>query len=188
MFSSKTKAFFYDICDMLLNTKFTLIDQLQVHQLQKVSKETFTEAFAKDNTEENLKHYLTVAFNVESLITQINNPASEFYFLEIDGEIAGYFKINIGESQTEIKGADGLELERIYIFQKYQSKGLGGFIINEIKIKAIQKDKKYIWLGVWENNVKAIKFYQKLGFEKFDEHIYPIGDDPQTDWMMRLII
>ena len=173
---------------MSSNTKFTLINQHQIHQLQKLSKDTFTEAFAKDNTEENLRDYLIAAFNVESLISQINNPNSELYFIESEGEIAGYFKINIGESQTEIKGVDGLELERIYIYQKHQSKGLGGIVLNEIKIKAIQKDKKYIWLGVWEHNLKAIKFYHKLGFEKFDEHVYPIGDDPQTDWMMKFII
>jgi ribosomal protein S18 acetylase RimI-like enzyme len=173
---------------MSATIKFKLINQHQAHQLQKLSKDTFTEAFAKDNTEKNLHDYLTAAFGVESLITQINNPNSEFYFIEADDEIAGYFKINIGESQTEIKGVDGLELERIYIYQKHQSKGLGSIVLNDVKIKAIQKDKKYIWLGVWEHNIKAIRFYQKLGFEKFDEHIYAIGDDPQTDWMMKFLI
>ncbi|MBU2267899.1 MAG: GNAT family N-acetyltransferase, partial [Bacteroidetes bacterium] len=68
------------------------------------------------------------------------------------------------------------------------SKGLGAIVLNEVKMRAIQKDKIYIWLGVWEHNIKAIKFYQKQGFEKFDEHVYPIGDDPQTDWMMKLVI
>nr|MBC7614142.1 GNAT family N-acetyltransferase [Pseudopedobacter sp.] len=173
---------------MEYNIKFSLVNQHQVHQLQKLSKETFTEAFAKDNTLENLNDYLTAAFSAASLMAQINNPNSELYFIEYDGEIAGYFKINIDESQTEIKGVDGLELERIYIYQKHQSKGLGGIVLNEVKIRAIQKDKKYIWLGVWEHNIKAIKFYQKQGFEKFDEHVYPIGDDPQTDWMMKFII
>lgn len=170
------------------NYTIELVEQQKVHQLQKISIETFTESFAKDNTTENLKDYFGKAFSIPVLIHQINNINSKFYLVYSNDELAAYFKINIGESQTEIKGADGLELERIYIYQKFQKKGLGNTILNEIKIKAIQLDKKYIWLGVWEKNVDAIRFYQNFGFQKFDEHIYPIGNDPQTDWMMRLKI
>ena len=173
---------------MSLSFKITPVNIHQVHQLQKVSKETFLESFAEFNTEENLKDYFEKAFSITSLMNQINNPNTRFYFIHQDQELCAYFKINIGESQTEIKSEDGLELERIYIYQKYQSQGLGKTILNEVKIKALLEDKKYIWLGVWEHNLRAIKFYENFGFQKFDSHIYVMGDDPQTDLMMRLII
>lgn len=173
---------------MSLSFKITPVNIHQVHQLQKVSKETFLESFAEFNTEENLKDYFEKAFSITSLINQINNPNTRFYFIHQDQEICAYFKINIGESQTEIKAEDGLELERIYIYQKHQSQGLGKTILHEVKIKALLEDKKYIWLGVWEHNLRAIKFYENFGFKKFDSHIYVMGDDPQTDLMMRLII
>lgn len=158
----------------------------QVHQLQKISKETFLAAFAKDNTEQNIKDYFEKAFSIKSLNNQINNQHSRFYFVHQQQELCAYFKINIGDSQTEIRGTDGLELERLYIYPQYQNKGLGETILNEVKIKAILENKKYIWLGVWEHNLKAIKFYERFGFEQFDKHIYVLGDDAQTDWMMRL--
>lgn len=158
----------------------------QVHQLQKISKETFLFAFADDNTKENLDDYFEKAFSIEALTKQINDPNSKFYFVYHNEELAAYFKINIGESQTEIGAKEGIELERIYIYPTHQNKKIGAFIINDVKIKAILEDKKYIWLGVWEHNIKAIKFYDNHGFTKFDSHIYYLGNDPQIDWMMRL--
>ncbi|MBC7652865.1 MAG: GNAT family N-acetyltransferase [Oligoflexus sp.] len=158
----------------------------QVHRLQKTSKETFSLAFANDNTKENLADYFEKAFSIEALTKQINDANSRFYFVYHDDELAAYFKINIGESQTEIGAQEGMELERLYIYPAYQNKKIGAFIINEVKIKAILEDKKYIWLGVWENNLRAIKFYKNQGFTKFESHIYYLGTDAQTDWMMHL--
>lgn len=160
----------------------------EVKELQFISKSTFSESFAKDNTEENLQDYFNQAFSVEALSLQINNPFSRFFFVYFEGNLCGYFKINIGESQTEIKDNDGLELERIYILAEHQGKKIGEKIIAEIKKIALTEQKKYIWLGVWEQNLKAIRFYERLGFIKFDTHIYPIGNDPQVDWMMRLTL
>jgi diamine N-acetyltransferase len=160
----------------------------QVHQLQKICKETFLAAFAKDNTEQNINDYFEKAFSIKSLSKQINNLESRFYFVHHEQELCAYFKINIGKSQTEIQGADGLEIERLYIYPKYQNQGLGEIILNEVKIKAVLENKKYIWLGVWEHNLKAIKFYERSGFVQFDSHIYHLGDDAQTDWMMRLVL
>lgn len=173
---------------MYEDVKFSIVNHYQGYQLQKVAKNTFIQAFAKDNTEENLNSYLASAFNVESLIIEISDPNSNYYFIEIEEEIAGYFKINIGESQTEIKADNGLELERIYILEEYQGKKIGEKVLEEIKKIARLKIKQYIWLGVWEQNLKAIKFYRRMGFKKFDTHIYPIGNDPQIDWMMKLML
>lgn len=173
---------------MKLPYKISQVNIQQVHLLQKISKETFLAAFAKDNTEQNIKDYFEKAFSIRVLIDQINNQNSRFYFVYQGAELCAYFKINIGESQTEIQGADGLELERLYIYPIYQNRGLGELILNEVKIKAILDSKKYIWLGVWEHNLKAIKFYERFGFEQFDSHIYDLGDDAQTDLMMRLPI
>ncbi len=158
----------------------------QIHLLQKISIETFSLAFAKDNTSENLVDYYGKAFSIEALSNQINNLNSRFYFVYDEDKLAAYFKINIGESQTEIGTNDEMELERLYIYPEHQNKKIGAFIVNEVKIKGILENKKYIWLGVWENNLRAIKFYQNQGFIKFDSHIYYLGNDPQNDWMMRL--
>ena len=162
------------------------VKKKEVKHLQFISENTFSESFAKDNSKENLKSYFDLAFSLKRLSEELNNSLSRFYFIYVDETLCGYFKINIGESQTEIKSDDGLELERIYILAEYQGKRIGEKILEKIKKMAILEHKKYIWLGVWELNTKAIKFYERFGFKKFDTHIYQIGDDPQIDWMMIL--
>ena len=64
-------------------------------------------------------------------------------------------------------------------------KGVGPALMQACMDIAKELKKSVIWLGVWEKNSRAIAFYQKWGFEKFGEHIFPIGDDPQTDWLMK---
>jgi len=167
---------------------FQIVKKKEVKHLQFISKNTFSESFAKDNSMENLKSYFKVEFSLKQLSKEINNSLSRFFFIYIDETLCGYFKINIGESQTEIKSNDGLELERIYILAEYQGKKIGEKILEKIKYIAILEKKKYIWLGVWELNTKAIKFYERFGFKKFDTHIYQIGEDPQIDWMMKVML
>lgn len=97
-------------------------------------------------------------------------------------------KLNFDKAQTEIRHNNTFEVQRIYVFQEYKGKHIGKLLIQ----KAIEISKgsnlKYIWLGVWENNINAIKFYEKLGFKKFDIHIFKLGDDEQIDNLMKLIL
>lgn len=156
--------------------------------LQSISKQTFTETFASSNTKENMDKYLNEALSLEKLTDKLSNPNSFFYFIEDNLIPIGYLKLNMGASQTELNDNTALEIERIYVTQAYQGKKVG----QQLYEKAIQvaKDKKveYIWLGVWEENHKAIRFYTKNGFNAFDKHIFTLGDEEQTDIMMKLAI
>lgn len=100
----------------------------------------------------------------------------------------GYIKLNENESQSDIKDIDSIELERIYLLSEFQGQGIGEWILRQVISVAKARIKFFMWLGVWEDNPKAIKFHQKLGFNKLGNHPYFIGKDEQTDWLMRLDI
>jgi len=51
-----------------------------------------------------------------------------------------------------------------------------------------EKEIAYIWLGVREENPRAIRFYQKNSFVEFDKHIFTLSDDEQTDIMMKKLL
>lgn len=141
--------------------KITIND---IQRLQEIGKLTFSETFASENSEENMISYLENGFSTEQLKTEINNKKSEFYFAEINNEPIGYLKINFGTSQTEIKEENALEIERIYVLKKFHGKTVGQILFN--KAIEISKDKKvdYVWLGVWEQNPRAIRFIKKMDF------------------------
>jgi len=159
-----------------------------IEQLQCISRQTFIETFSGVNTEDNMNKYLDESFNISRLTSEIQNLNSEFYFAVIDAKVVGYLKINCGDAQTELKNDNTLELERIYVLNEFHGKKVGQILFNKAFQIAEQRKVDYLWLGVWEENHKALKFYMKNGFTAFNKHVFRLGDDKQTDIMMKLQI
>lgn len=162
------------------------IDLDRVEDLQKIGKQTFFETFADSNSAEDMQKYLEESFALEKLENELKNPNSEFYFAKDNEKVVGYLKVNFGDSQTELKDNSALEIERIYVLKDYHGKKVGQKLYEKAIEIAKEKAMEYVWLGVWEENHRAIKFYQKNGFEAFDKHIFVLGNDEQTDIMMKL--
>lgn len=163
--------------------KVTLED---IAQLQKIGRQTFSETFSGDNSEEDMTQYLDEHFSTEKLTNELNNKNSEFYFAVLDGAVIGYLKLNFGESQTELKDTKAVEIERIYVPKEFHGQSVGQLLYEKAIQVAKQKEADYVWLGVWEENKRALSFYTKNGFIAFDKHIFILGNDPQTDIMMKL--
>lgn len=168
------------------NLEIRRVKLSDINQLRKICRQTFFETFSDLNTEENMKKYLEEGFSIEKLESEIQNEYSELYFAVLDNDLIGYLKINFGKSQTEVKEDNSLEIERIYVLRKFHGKNIGQLLYEKAIAIANQKDMDYVWLGVWEENPRAIRFYQKNGFVEFDKHIFKLGDDEQKDIMMKL--
>jgi ribosomal protein S18 acetylase RimI-like enzyme len=154
--------------------------------LQEIGRKTFAETFSSTNSKENMEKYLEEGFSLAKLQAEINDPNAEFYFAMQDNSIIGYLKLNIGQSQTEIKNDNALEIERIYVLTEFHGQNIGQQLFEKALEQAYVQKVDFIWLGVWEENKRAIKFYTKNGFVAFDKHIFKLGDEEQTDIMMKL--
>lgn len=165
--------------------EITKVKPNEIVSLQKIGRQTFQETFSDSNSEENMKNYLEQGFSVEKLTSELHNKDSEFYFATHENKIIGYLKINFGDSQTELKDNKALEIERIYVVNAFHGKRVGQLLYDKAITIAKEKGVEYVWLGVWEENVRAIHFYSKNGFVAFDKHIFKLGDDEQTDIMMK---
>lgn len=157
-------------------------------RLQAIGRITFSETFATGNSDENMIKYLDESFAIEKLTAELQNKDSYFYLAELDGQVIGYLKLNVGEAQTEIKENNALEIERIYVLKEFHGKKVAQELYNKALQKAEEIKADYIWLGVWEKNFRAVSFYTKNGFEQFDTHIFRLGDDEQTDLMMKKVL
>ena len=157
----------------------------EVDTLADISRKTFVTSFESQNNPDDFKVYVDAAFDRNKLLQEIANPHTFFHFVYQDAELVGYFKVNVEDAQTDIKTSDCVELERIYISEEYQGMGIGKWVLQEVKALAKKMRKEFLWLGVWEDNPKAIEFYERHGFSKFGTHPYFIGSDEQTDWLMR---
>ncbi len=163
----------------------TGVDKLGL--LKQLSRLTFSETFSPYNSATDMELYLNHAFSTAQLRKELNENSSAFYIAYCDTEPAGYLKVNIGASQTDLHAANALEIERIYVLKKFQGRKVGQLLFDKAleisgKIKA-----EFVWLGVWEKNEKAIRFYEKNGFVTFGRHPFILGKDVQTDLLMKKI-
>ena len=169
-----------------MNLSFKKCTIKDLDRLVEISSNTFVNAFEKENNPEDFSSYISIAFSTQKIEEELLNPNSEFYFTYLNNVHVGYFKLNQNEAQTEQFEQNTFELERIYVLNTYQGQKIGTHML--IKAIEIAKAKKafFLWLGVWEKNKEAIKFYERYGFKKFMTHPYFIGNDKQTDWLMKL--
>ncbi|MCS4238718.1 GNAT superfamily N-acetyltransferase [Myroides gitamensis] len=138
--------------------KVTLND---IQELQTISRQTFFETFSETNSQENMTKYLEDSFSIKTLTKELTDIYSDFYFAILSHQIIGYLKLNYGVSQTEIKDSNSIEIERIYVLQEYHGQKVGQILYEKALQVAYIKKVNYLWLGVWEENPKAIRFYQK---------------------------
>lgn len=158
----------------------------EIDDLQKISRQTFAETFASENSSDNMIVYLDQVLSSKKLMSELSNINTEFYFVKYANKVIGYLKLNFGRSQTEIQDEKAVEIERIYVLKEFHGKNIGQLLYDKAIQIARQKNADYVWLGVWEKNPRAIRFYQKNGFVAFDKHLFKLGDDEQTDIMMKL--
>lgn len=156
--------------------------------IQQIGISCFTETFSEINTPENMEKYLKDNFNTAQLSLEINNPDSPFYIAYSDNEPVGYLKLNSGNAQTETVDDETIEIQRIYVLKAFHGKKIGQLLLDQAIKVAQESNVDYAWLGVWEENHRAIQFYEKNDFFTFDKHIFTLGNDQQTDLLMKLPI
>lgn len=159
-----------------------------VNLLQNIATKTFVESFAEFNTQEDMEIYVKMEFSLEKLNQAVLHSDVGYYFAMLGNNVLGYMRINFGQAQTDIHDEHSLEIERIYILKKHQSQKVGQQLLN--KAIEIAKNNKldFLWLGVWENNFGAINFYKRNGFQEFGNHIFKLGNDEQTDLLMKISV
>lgn len=157
-----------------------------VKELKEISIKTFVDTYSAFNTKENISGYVEKSFNLEQLINELNEKHTTFYFAKHKEKILGYLKIRSSVVNENIKEKNTLEINRIYILKEFQGKGIG----SKLLIKAIEiakfKKREYIWLGVWQKNESAINFYKKHHFEISGTYPFQLGNEKQSDYIMKL--
>lgn len=150
-----------------------------------ISQQTFRDTFAADNTKEDMDKFLCEQFTKGRLMLEVGTPENNFLLAYVDNSLAGYVKLRDAKAPVELKNVPSLEIARLYVLKDYLSKGIGAALMKASIEAAEAKQKKVVWLGVWEKNERAIAFYTRWGFQKFGEWDFLLGNDLQRDWLMK---
>lgn len=150
-----------------------------------LSRTTFYDAFAKDNTKEDMDSFMNEQFTKAALMKEVEDEDGIFILAYDGNEACGYARMRLINSEKILEHENAIEIARIYALSTSIGKGVGSALIERCLAIAAEQKKSVIWLGVWEKNQRAIEFYKRWGFEKFSEHSFLLGNDLQTDWLMK---
>ncbi|MCB0575174.1 MAG: GNAT family N-acetyltransferase [Saprospiraceae bacterium] len=154
--------------------------------LRALAERTFRDAWQDDNTPENFETYCSRKFSAERFREEYEQPGSEFYLGTVDEKPVAYIKLNLHTSPAEFPDiSPAIQLERIYVLQGFQAHQFGARLLEFSEDRAVKTGAQWLWLGVWQKAPRAIGFYEKNGFEIFGVETFWLGDDPQTDWLMK---
>lgn len=152
--------------------------------LQRVGRKAFADTFSEHNTEEDMSLYLDKSYSAEKISAELDDPDGIF-LIAFDGEnCAGYARLRRIENPDGVTGS-AIEIERLYAVSECIGKQVGKNLMDACLDYARENHFETVWLGVWEKNLRAIRFYEKYGFVKFGEHVFMLGLDAQNDWLMK---
>ncbi len=148
---------------------------------------TFWDAFAHHpkNAPDDLNHYMRQAFSLEQIAAELADETNIFLVAEIAGEAAGYAKLIVGSTEPGITAERPVELSRLYSHQQHLGRGVGQSLMDACLERARREAHDVMWLGVWEYNPRAQRFYEKNGFHVVGKHVFQLGSDAQTDILMQ---
>lgn len=152
--------------------------------LAALAERTFRATFGAFNTPANMDAYCSKAYGAEIQASEIANPEIECFVCEGSGALIGYAQLRWRSAPSCVSGKRPAEVQRIYVDVQWQGKGVAQALMSELVAAAARGRADRIWLGVWENNRRAMAFYEKTGFHKVGDHTFQLGDDPQLDWIL----
>ncbi len=173
---------------MEINIRRVTIDD--VSTLSVLARQTFYDTFTGTCTEEDMHGFLDKYYSEAQLGKELLDTGTCCFFAELDGVPVAYlqFKEDYGNFPI-MKKWKALELKRIYVLNGFHGKGIAQALMDLILNFATEHQYEVVWLGVWEHNLRAQRFYEKYGFTNSGyTHDFPIGDTPQTDvWLWKFL-
>jgi len=146
----------------------------------------FNDTFADNplNKPDDMRAYITEFLSARTFKKDLADKDSIFFIAEFDDSTIGYAKLKEHSTENCISDKNPIELNKLYVTHEFHGKGIAQAIMEKCFIEAKSRNYRTMWLGVWEFNFRAQKFYEKLGFRQVGKHIFQLGSDPQTDWIM----
>lgn len=153
-------------------------------RLSAFARRLFVETFAAQNNPDDLALFLDTTFTPSLQRAELVAPHRSYWLLEVGGVLAGYVLLNDGATEEGVVAAHPVELQRFYVDAPWHGRGLAQALMAHAVEEARALGGDVLWLGVWEENPRAIRFYEKQGFVRVGAHVFMVGNDAQTDAIM----
>jgi ribosomal protein S18 acetylase RimI-like enzyme len=152
--------------------------------LSEIGANTFTETFEAANTPEDFAAYMAAAFAEDVQRSELESRDTTVFFAEREGDVVGYVMLRERTPPASLGLDDALEIARLYARKRALGSGVGAALMQRAIAEAAGRGKDAVWLGVWDRNERAIRFYESWGFHRSGTQPFLLGTDLQTDLVM----
>lgn len=152
--------------------------------LARLGARTFRETFGRENTPENMAAYVTKAFDVLAIAREVADPDILYLVGEAAGQSVAYAMLRAAPAPAAVIAPAPLEIARFYVDLPWHGRGVAHAMMAACDAEARRRGARTLWLGVWERNPRAIRFYERCGFRDVGSQQFVLGDDAQTDRVM----
>lgn len=158
-----------------------------IELLTHLGRATFIESYAHLDDPVYFQKHLERNHTLEAIEKEFYTPRNHFFIARVDGQAVGFCKLvsDEHEQHPELNSHRCIELERMYVLKKFQGMHIGHALLGESLNFSARGNFEIIWLGVSIQNKCAIQIYEQWGFVYFDTHLFDLGGQMQTDWMMK---
>jgi len=155
-------------------------------RLHEIAEATFRDTFGSSNTDEDMDLHCSRAFTPEAQARELDDPAMDTFVIDDPrgDRFAAYAQIRSGAKPPSVQSERPIELQRFYVRSEFHGGGLAKILMDAVLSRAREKRADTLWLGVWEENPRAIRFYEKCGFRPVGDQTFLLGTDPQRDLVL----
>jgi diamine N-acetyltransferase len=157
-------------------------------RLAEFAERVFRRTFGPDNTASDLELYVGSAFGEALQRRELEDPERVCLLAFVGGTLSAFALLRVGATDPAVPGPSPVEIERFYVAYDFHGHGLAAHLMEACIEAAALRGGRTLWLGVWEKNARAIRFYEKRGFVDVGTHPFTLGTDVQTDRVMQRAI
>jgi ribosomal protein S18 acetylase RimI-like enzyme len=154
-------------------------------ELSVLAERSFRDAFAESNTAANMQLHCAATYGQALQLAEIRDSSRETWVADSDNGLIAYAQLRLDALSPVILGERPVEIQRFYVDASHHGAGLAHELMKQVLARAEAAGSAALWLGVWEQNSRALAFYRKWGFYVVGRQIFELGDDPQRDLVMR---
>ncbi len=159
-----------------MNIKIIKANSSHADVISSIGRQSFLDAFSHlFKSKEELREYLDYTYQSYKIEKSIEKENNVFFLAFVENVPVGFAKVKKYSLNEQIESIAQMELQKIYVLSYYHGSGAGAALIQAVLDLADEICPDYLWLDTYINNTKAIRFYEKNGFQKIGKHYFTIG-------------
>jgi ribosomal protein S18 acetylase RimI-like enzyme len=127
--------------------------------------------------------FISKRFAPQYIENTITNGQDSIIVATLNENLVGVAEIDFNRP-CPIGNVEEPELGKLYVLDAFFGRGIGYNLMNEVEKTARANGHKQVWLEVWDENPRAIAFYERQGYQAIGTVPFPMDDNTYTNIVM----